>query len=316
MNSETNIREGQTFAGGALAARYASFVKLPHTLFALPFAGVGSILASHEYGANVTLGTIGWMVLAFTAARFAAMGFNRIVDRRFDSLNPRTAQRELPAGTLSLTQAITAVAVAAGTFMVSAFMLNPLCGMLAPLALAWIFFYSYTKRFTAWAHHVLGLALGIAPAGAFLAISGVWPEPWYALPVLAAAVMFWVAGFDVIYALQDVDFDRAHGLRSIPARVGTTGALRRARIFHGISFLLFGTIAATGMLPVGPFYAVAVGIMGGLLVYEHRLIGAGDPATLDLRRIDRAFFHANVGVSASFFVFTLIDRLFGGLLVL
>ena len=316
MSMETHVRERQTFDGGSLLARYASFVKLPHTLFALPFAGVGAVLASYEYGGNVTFETIGWIVLAFTAARFAAMGFNRIVDRRYDALNPRTARRELPAGTLSLAQAIAAVLAAALIFVVAAFMLNPLCGLLAPAALAWIFFYSYTKRFTAWSHHVLGLALGIAPAGAFLAVSGVWPEPWYLLPVLAAAVMFWVAGFDVIYALQDVDFDRAHGLRSIPARVGTTGALRRARIFHGISFLLFGAIAATGMLPVGPFYAVAVGIMGGLLVYEHRLIGAGDPATLDLRRIDRAFFHANVGVSASFFVFTLIDRLFGGLLAL
>ena len=312
MNSETHTREGQTFAGASLVARYASFVKLPHTLFALPFAGMGAILASWEYGANVTPGTIGWIVLAFTAARFAAMGFNRIVDRRFDALNPRTARRELPAGTLSLAQAVTAVAVAAVTFMFAAFMLNLLCAMLAPLALAWIFLYSYTKRFTAWAHHVLGIALGIAPAGAFLAISGVWPEPWYALPVLAAAVMFWVAGFDVIYARQDVDFERTHGLRSIPARVGTTGALRRARVFHGISFSLFAGIAVTGMLPVGWFYAAAVGIMAGLLVYEHRLIGSGDPVSLDLHRIDRAFFHANVGVSTSFFVFTLLDRLFGG----
>ena len=314
MNSETHIREGQTFDGASLTARYASFVKLPHTLFALPFAGMGAILASWDYREQVTPAAIGWIVLAFTAARFAAMGFNRIVDRRFDAMNPRTARRELPSGTLSLTQAVTAVAVAAATFMVAAFMLNPLCAMLAPLALAWIFLYSYTKRFTAWAHHVLGLALGIAPAGAFLAISGVWPEPWYALPVLAAAVMFWVAGFDVIYALQDVDFDRTHGLRSIPARVGTAGALRRARAFHGISFILFAAIAVTGMLPAGWFYVAAVGIMAGLLVYEHRLIGSGDSASLDLRRIDRAFFHANVGVSTTFCVFTLLDRLLGGTL--
>jgi 4-hydroxybenzoate polyprenyltransferase len=313
---ETHVREGQTFRSGSLVARYASFVKLPHTLFALPFAGVGAILASHEYGAGLSLGAIGWIVLAFTAARFAAMGFNRIVDRRFDALNPRTAQRELPAGTLSVTQATAAVVVAAGTFVFAAFMLNPLCGMLALPALAWIFFYSYAKRFTAWAHHILGLALGIAPAGAFLAVSGVWPEPWYALPVMSAAVMFWVAGFDVVYALQDIDFDRAHGLRSIPARVGTRGALRRARMFHGVSFLLFGAIAVSGILPVGLFYAVAVGIMGGLLVYEHRLIGSGDPASLDLRRIDRAFFHANIGISTSFFVLTLIGRLFGGSLPL
>lgn len=314
MNTETHIQEGQTFAGASLAARYASFVKLPHTLFALPFAGVGAVLASYEYGAGVTFATIGWIVLAFTAARFAAMGFNRIVDRRFDALNPRTARRELPAGTLTLTQAVVAVAIAAATFMLAAFMLNPLCGVLSPVALAWIFFYSYTKRFTAWAHHVLGLALGIAPAGAFLAISGVWPDPWYALPVLAAAVMFWVAGFDVIYALQDLDFDRAQGLRSIPETVGRAGALRRARIFHGLSFILFASIVVAGLMPVGWLYAGAVGIMGGLIVYEHRLIGPGDAAALDQGRIDRAFFHANVGVSTSFFVFTLLDRLFGSVI--
>lgn len=312
MSIETHVREGQTFDGGSLAARYASFVKLPHTLFALPFAGVGAILASYDYGANLTFEAAGWIVLAFTAARFAAMGFNRIIDRRYDAMNPRTARRELPAGTLSLTQAVTAVVVAAAVFLLAAFMLNPLCGLLAPVALAWIFFYSYTKRFTSWAHHVLGLALGIAPAGAFLAVSGVWPEPWYLLPVLAAAVMFWVAGFDVIYALQDVEFDRAHGLHSIPARLGPARALQSARVYHGISFALFAAILAFGLLPLGLFYAGALLVMAGLLVYEHRLTGSGDPSKLDLRRIDRAFFHANVGVSMSFFVFTLLDRLIGG----
>ena len=314
--TDTHVREGQTFGSGSLAARYASFVKLPHTLFALPFAGVGAILATWEFGGNLTFQTAGWIVLAFTAARFAAMGFNRIVDRRYDALNPRTARRELPAGALSLTQAVTAVVAAAATFLVASFMLNPLCGMLAPVALAWIFFYSYTKRFTSHAHHVLGLALGIAPAGAFLAVSGVWPEPWYLLPVLAGAVMFWVAGFDVIYALQDVEFDRAHGLHSIPARVGSRGALRRARVYHGISFLLFGSVLALGMLPVSVFYGAALLVMAALLVYEHRLAASGDGGALDLDRIDRAFFHANVGVSMSFFAFTLLDRLLGGVLTL
>jgi 4-hydroxybenzoate polyprenyltransferase len=311
MRSETHVRERQTFGGASLTARYASFVKLPHTLFALPFAGVGAILASWQYGGNVTLESIGWIVLAFTAARFAAMGFNRIVDRRYDAANPRTAQRELPAGRLTLAQAVTAVLVAAMTFMVAAWMLNPLCGTLAPLALAWIFFYSYTKRFTAWAHYVLGLALGIAPAGAFLAVSGAWPQPWYALPVLAAAVMFWVAGFDVIYAIQDLDFDRRSGLHSIPARVGPEGALRRARAFHVIAFLLFAAIGVLELFPVGAFYFGGVIVMAGLLLYEHRLLGGVRPERLDLGRIDRAFFHANVGVSTSFFLCTLLDRVIG-----
>jgi 4-hydroxybenzoate polyprenyltransferase len=311
MTTRSDVREGQTYRGRSLPARYASFVKLPHTLFALPFAGVGAILASHEYARNMSIENVGWIVLAFTAARFAAMGFNRIVDRRFDALNPRTAQRELPAGTLSVAQASVAVVVAAALFIGAAFMLNPLCGALAPVALAWIFFYSYTKRFTAWAHHVLGLALGIAPAGAFLAVSGVWPEPWHALPVLSAAVMFWVAGFDVIYALQDVDFDRAHGLHSIPARVGPDTALRRARAFHIIAFLLFGAIPLFGLLPTGPFYLVAVLVLAVLLVHEHRLIGSADAAR-DLTRIDRAFFRANIAISMSFFVLVLLDRLVAG----
>ncbi|MEX0908030.1 MAG: UbiA-like polyprenyltransferase [Gemmatimonadota bacterium] len=304
--------EGQTFAGGSLAARYASFVKLPHTLFALPFAGVGAILASYRYPGQLTPAALGWIVLAFTAARFAAMGFNRIVDRRWDALNPRTAGRELPSGRLTVAQAATAVVAAAITFMFAAWMLNPLCGLLAPFALAWIFFYSYTKRFTAWAHHVLGVALGIAPAGAYLAISGEWPQPWYALPVLSLAVVFWVAGFDVIYALQDLEFDRTHGLRSIPARVGTRGALLRARLFHAASFALFGAVAVAGLFDVGAFYLGGVLVMAGLLIYEHRLIGDGAETHLDLRHIDRAFFHANVTVSLSFFAFTLLDRLITG----
>jgi 4-hydroxybenzoate polyprenyltransferase len=304
------VREGQTYAGASLVARYASFVKLPHTFFALPFAGVGAVLASHTHGSAVTMASIGWILLAFTAARFAAMGFNRVVDRHHDSLNPRTAGRELPAGRLTLGQAVSAVAAAAATFVFAAWMLNPLCGWLAPVALAWIFFYSYTKRFTAWAHHVLGVALGMAPAGAYLALAGAWPEPWYALPVLVAAVMFWVAGFDIIYALQDMDFGRRHGLHSMPVRYGAGGALRRARLFHAAAFALFAGIGIFGLVPVGPLYMAGALVMAGLLAYEHRLIG-DDPSRLDLPRMDRAFFHANVGVSLSFFLLTLLDRLVG-----
>lgn len=299
-------REGQTYHGASLAARYASFVKLPHTFFALPFAGVGAVLASHSRDAVVTVGAVGWIVLAFTAARFAAMGFNRIVDRHYDSLNPRTAARELPAGRLSLSQAVGAVAAASVTFVASAWMLNPLCGWLAPLALAWLFFYSYTKRFTSFAHHVLGVALGMAPAGAYLAVTGSWTEPWFALPLLVAAVMFWVSGFDIIYSVQDEQFDRAHGLHSLPVRYGARGALRLARAFHGAAFLLFATLPL--LFPLGGVFLGALAAMAGLLAYEHRVIGGGDLARLDLGRVDRAFFHANVGVSLSFFVFTLLDR--------
>lgn len=301
--------EGQTFDGGSLATRYASFVKLPHTLFALPFAGVGAVLASYQQSQRITVSAVLWIVLAFTAARFAAMGFNRIADRHYDALNPRTARRELPSGRLTLLQATLAVVVSAAIFVYAAWQLNPLCGWLAPIALGWIFFYSYTKRFTAWAHHVLGLALGIAPVGAYLAVSGAWTQPWFALPLLSAAVMFWVAGFDVIYAIQDLDFDRVHGLHSIPARVGATRALVRARLFHLTAFLLFGCLYLFHLFAVGPIYLLGVLVMAALLVYEHQVIGDADPATLDLPRIDRAFFRANVGVSTSIFLFTLLDRL-------
>jgi 4-hydroxybenzoate polyprenyltransferase len=309
MVTRVDVREGQTYEGGSLAARYASFVKLPHTLFALPFAGVGAVLASYEYGERIDLPMIGWIVLAFTAARFAAMGFNRIVDRRYDALNPRTVRRELPSGRLTVVQAVGAVIVAAVLFIAAAWQLNPLCGWLAPVALGWIFFYSYTKRFTSWSHHVLGLSLGIAPAGAYLAVTGAWPSPWIALPVLSAAVMFWVAGFDIIYAIQDVDFDRAHRLKSVPARIGARRALVRARLFHLLAFLLFVSLYALGLFDVGAIFLLGLVIMAGLLLYEHHVIGDGQPEQLDLPRIDRAFFHANVGVSTSIFAFTLLDRL-------
>ena len=306
MSSRT---EGQVFAGESLAARYASFVKLPHTLFALPFAGVGALLASYEYAANLSIATALWIVVAFTAARFAAMGFNRIVDRRWDALNPRTAGRELPSGRLTLNQARAAVVVASVVFVAAAWLLNPLCGMLSPVALFWIFFYSYGKRFTAGAHHILGLALGIAPVGAFLAVSGTWPEPWYGLPLLAAAVMFWVARFDVIYAVQDVQFDREHGLHSIPARLGSRGAFGLARLFHAVAATIFLGIGVFGMFPVGRLYLVGVAVVVLLLLHEHRAVRGAESGKLDLATVDRAFFQTNVAVSMSLFVFTLADRL-------
>ncbi|MGH7444464.1 MAG: UbiA-like polyprenyltransferase [Longimicrobiales bacterium] len=301
--------EGQVYGGGSLVARYASFVKLPHTLFALPFAGVGALFASYAHAGGLTWASALWIVIAFTAARFAAMGFNRIVDRRHDALNPRTARRELPSGRLSVMQATLAVVVASALFVFAAWMLNPLCGMLSPIALFWIFFYSYAKRFTAWAHHILGLALGIAPVGAYLAVAGEWAQPWYALPLLAAAVMFWVAGFDVIYAVQDLDFDRAQGLHSIPARTGARTAFALARLFHAIAAALFLTLGAFGLFPVGRAYLIGVAVVVVLLFYEHAAVRRAERGTLDLATIDRAFFRTNVAVSMTLFAFTLIDRL-------
>jgi 4-hydroxybenzoate polyprenyltransferase len=302
-------REGQVYSSDSLAARYASFVKLPHTLFALPFAGVGAVLASYRHADRITAWTLLLTLVAFTAARFAAMGFNRIVDRRLDALNPRTRARELPAGRLTLLQARAAVVGAAAIFMAAAWLLNPLCGLLTPVALAWIFFYSYTKRFTSFSHVVLGLALGIAPAGAYIAIAGVWPDPWWALPLLSAAVMFWVAGFDIIYALQDEAFDRTHGLFSVPARLGTRGALVAARSLHGASVGAFLALGWLGAFPLGPAFFAGVAMMTVLLIYEHAVVRSAGEGKLDLTRVDQAFFRANVAVSVSLLLFTLIDRL-------
>ena len=309
-NATASMREGQTFEGGSLASRYASFVKLPHTLFALPFAGVGALLASYDYADRITVRMVLWILIAFTAARFAAMGFNRIADRHHDAKNPRTQMRELPAGKLTLTQAWIAVVLASALFVFASFSLNRLCGWLSPVALAWIFFYSYTKRFTSFAHFVLGLSLGIAPVGAYLAISGEWSRPAIALVVLAAAVMCWVAGFDVIYALQDLEFDRKHGLHSIPTRLGADGSLLTARVLHVVSVAAFAAVIALQLFPVHWLYAFGLAIMVGLLVYEHRLLAGMHYHQLDLKVIDKAFFRVNVMVSTSFFAFTLLDRLF------
>lgn len=303
------VREGQTFAGNSLLARYASFVKLPHTLFALPFAGVGAILGSRVRPEGVSIAALLWILLAFTAARFAAMGFNRIVDRDHDAVNPRTRLRELPSGKLSVGQASVAVAVASALFVFAAWRLNPLCGMLSPLALLWIFFYSYTKRFTALAHAVLGFSLAIAPVGAYLAVTGEWSQPWWGLLLLAAGVTFWVAGFDIIYAVQDEAFDRAHGLHSIPARLGMRRALEVARLFHFLSMMAFFGVWAMRAFPIGWLYLGGVGVMAVLLHFEHASLGKQRGEPLDVARIDRAFFRVNVIVSTSIFAATLLDRL-------
>jgi 4-hydroxybenzoate polyprenyltransferase len=305
-------REGQTFGGASLFARYASFVKLPHTLFALPFAGLGAVLATRVAGVRVTLADGFWIVLAFTAARYAAMGFNRIADREFDARNPRTQQRELPAGRLTHKQAAVSVAMAGLVFIAAAFRLNALCGYLAPVALVWIFFYSYTKRFTEWAHPVLGLALGIAPVGGYLALAGAWSQPWFALPVLAAAVMCWVAGFDVIYSIQDIDFDRAVGLHSLAARYGAAQAVLLARAFHAVAVLLFFLVWALQLFPVGSLYLAGVAGTAILLFYESWSVRNAAARGLDLRLVDRAFFRTNVTVSLGLFALTLADRLMAG----
>lgn len=293
-------REGQTFAGGSRWTRYANFVKLPHTVFALPFALVGAVLASYTH--PVSWGEIAWIVVAFTSARFAAMGFNRVVDRHIDARNPRTAMRELPAGTLGVAEAVGAIVVASTVFFMAAWRLNPLCLWLSPVALAWVLWYSYTKRFTRLAHLVLGLGLGIAPVGGYLAITGRWSDPWWFLIALAVAVMTWVGGFDILYALQDYDFDRAHGLHSIPASLGISHSIRVARGLHVVTVLALGAAAAAG--PGGLLYGIGVAVVAVLLWYEHRLVREDD-----LAKMDAAFFTMNGIISLTFFAFVLAGRL-------
>jgi 4-hydroxybenzoate polyprenyltransferase len=293
-------REGQTLSGQSLLLRHANLVRLPHTVFALPFALVGVVLAS--YVAPITLNDVIWVVVAFTTARFAAMGFNRIVDREIDARNPRTRMREIPSGTMSVREASIAVAIASVIFFVAAWELNTLCLILSPLALAWVLFYSYTKRFTRWSHLVLGVGLSIAPVGGYLAITGHWSDPWRMLIALASAVATWVGGFDILYALQDVSFDRENGLYSVPSTFGEANALWIARVLHFITVVALATAglgAGAGML-----YYAGVVVAAVLLLYEHSLV-----KTDDFSRLDAAFFTMNGVISIVFLGFVFTERL-------
>jgi 4-hydroxybenzoate polyprenyltransferase len=292
-------REGQTYAGESLFIRYINFVKLPHTLLALPFALLGVLAASRV--APVTGRIIALVVLAFSSARWAAMGFNRIVDRKFDARNPRTATRELPQGTLSLRQAWVSVVLASGLFFVAAALLNPLCLVLSPVALGWILLYSVSKRFTWWPHLWLGLSLAIAPVGGYLAVTGQWSHPAWLLIAITAAVATWVAGFDIFYALPDAGFDTSVGLKSAVVRLGETRAIVLAKLLHGVTIpalALFGYGAG-----FGPWYFAGLVVATAILAYEHHLVRPGN-----LSRLDAAFFTMNGVMSLVVFGFALIDR--------
>src|SRR6266513_1821227 len=296
----TTSREGQTFVGESWLVRYVNFVKLPHTVFALPFALLGLVVASRERA--LTWRTLGLVVLAFTCARFVALGFNRIADRELDARNPRTRARELPSGRLTLRQAWVAVVVAAVAFLGTSWALNPLCLALAPFALLFISAYSYAKRFTHWSHLWLGLADGIATPAGYLAVTGRWSEPWWLLPVGAVAVTFWVGGFDVFYALPDEAFDRSERLESLVVRLGQARAILAAKLSHGlalVALVLFGIGAELGVA-----YYVGVAVGAALIAWEHRLVRPGD-----LSRLNAAFFTANGIVSIVVFLGALVDRI-------
>ncbi len=293
-------REGQTFGGGSLLVRYANFVKLPHTLFALPFALLGVLAASRVASARPR--SVVLVILAFSAARWAAMGFNRIVDRAYDARNPRTAARELPRGTLSVTQAWMSVVLAAALFIGAAAALNPLCLLLSPVALTWVLLYSFAKRFTSWPHLWLGASLAIAPVGGYLAITGHWSHPPWVLLAVTIAVATWVAGFDIFYALPDEGFDRGMGLRSAVVRLGERRAIVLAKLLHGVTIpalALFGYGAGFGV-----WYYVGLLVAAGILAWEHQLVRPGD-----LSRLDAAFFTMNGVMSVTVFAFALADRL-------
>jgi 4-hydroxybenzoate polyprenyltransferase len=256
---------------------YFSFIRFSHSVFALPFALTGALLASREH--PLTWQRVGWIVLAMVAARSAAMGFNRLVDARFDALNPRTAMRELPRGAMSVTEATVFVVVAAAIFVFASSKLGPLCAALSPVALAIVFWYSLAKRYTSYTQIFLGLAMAVAPVGGWLAAGGRggW-EPW----LLGAAIGLWVAGFDVLYACQDESFDRAHGLRSIPVKFGVERSLLISRAMHLAAVICMALVAI--VVPLGPIYLVGVALVAALLVYEQSLVSRDD-----LSQVKRAF---------------------------
>ena len=264
---------------------YGRMVRFSHSIFALPFALAGAAFAAA--GRGVTAWQLFWIVVAMVGARNAAMGFNRLADHRLDAANPRTAGRELPRGALTRGAVWAFVIALSAVFVIASAMLNPLCLALSPAALAIIFLYSYTKRFT-WATQVfLGLSLAIAPVGGWLAVRG----EFGAVPlVLAGAVLAWVAGFDIIYACQDVEFDRGAGLRSVPQRFGVPRALWIARALHALTVFLLASVA--WLMNLHAAYLVGVALVGGCLALEHSLVRPGD-----LSRVNLAFFTANGAVS-------------------
>lgn len=281
--------DGQVLKGTSRLAVYANFVKVAHTVFGLPFTVVGIVTASR--GHPLRWQTVALAVAAFGSARFAAMGFNRIADVRFDAINPRTAGRELPSGRMSLREAWILVLAMGALFVGCAALLNPLCLALSPLALAWVVGYSYTKRFTHLSHLWLGCGLAIAPVGGYLAVTGSWSTPWWLLLLIAGAVACWVGGFDTLYALQDEDFDRKSGLRSIPVLLGAERAILVARMLH---MLAIGLLIAFGMAGrFGPVFAGSIAAAAFLLAWEHRLVKIGDYS-----KLDAAFFTMNGIISA------------------
>ncbi len=284
---------------------YADFVVLKHTVFAIPFAYLGALLASIlSLKSLPALNILFWVGLAFFGARSGAMAINNLVDLDIDRKNPRTANRPLPAGLIHKSEVYMIIAVSYAVLFASAYMLNELCLALSPLVLITSVIYPYLKRFSWASHLILGLNLGYAPIGGWIAVTGTLhlPPTIHELGVfaLALAVVFWVAGFDVIYSLLDVEFDRRHGLHSIPASLGVERALQISAIFHALMFLLL--IASHLLFGLGDLFAVGLFVIGALLIYEHWIVAGVDP-----ERIGVAFLRVNACVSTSLLVFIVAD---------
>jgi 4-hydroxybenzoate polyprenyltransferase len=275
---------------------FLEMIKFPHTVFALPFAFTGAVLAA---GGLPPGQRIFWIAAAMVGARTAAMGLNRLIDAEIDAKNARTSGRAIPARLLGKGTVLVFIALSSALFVYSAYKLNPLCLYLSPVALILLTGYSYCKRFTSMSHLVLGLCLAAAPVGAWIAVTGTLAAP---AVVLGLGVLFWVAGFDILYALQDLEFDRSAGLHSIPARLGVARSLLAARLFHLVMPIMLVVLYL--MLNLGPVFLAGVLVAGALLFHEHRLLRGGD-----LTRLDAAFFNVNGYISTAIFVFTLVDVL-------
>jgi len=277
-----------------------SLVLFAHSIFALPFAIIGFFLA-----VTTTMFDFEWrlfvlMLVCMVTARNAAMAFNRYLDRDIDALNPRTAVRDIPAGRISATQALSFTVVNCVVFIAATYFINPMCLVLSPVALFVVLFYSYMKRISPLCHLVLGLGLGLAPVGAYLAVTG----QFNIVPIFyGLAVLTWVSGFDIIYALQDEEFDREHNLYSIPSKLGGVKSLRISEGLHVLSFIF--VLLPVMYIHVGVFYYIGVLLYGALLVYQHRIV-----SLTDLSRVDRAFMTTNGIASVIFAGFFLLDVLF------
>lgn len=275
-------------------ADFLKMIKIEHTLFALPFAFTGAVIAA---GGLPSYSQIFWIIVAMVGARTGAMGLNRVIDAEIDKKNPRTASREIPSGKISKGESIVYIIISFLIYEFATLMLNKLCFYLSPIPLIIFITYSYTKRFTSLCHIVLGVALGLAPIGAWVAVAG---NINTGIVIMGVGVLFWVSGFDIIYALQDIEFDKQEKLFSIPAFIGVKKSLILARCFHIISFILFLLTAL--LLNLGKLYLLGIFLSGIFMFFQHRVISEND-----LTRVNIAFFNLNAYISLTVFVFTTLD---------